>query len=432
MQRRKRTRLALGLVVGLCCLAGCDDGSSSSSFTPTPADPPPPKRTASTVPMVHDEAANLVNSFNDVTGPVKPDRTTAKVIQTLAIFNHPQSSAISADGNHLFVTNSGVVVSALSGPSVQYCKGAISKLKIQPDGRLEVENVKFIDKLHAPMGIAVLNKGTSKFPEGSLFVCTGMTAGTDDQGELMTDIKKFNPGISIFSPDDGKLLGFIAMSSGHAVAKAVNHAALAPAGICFDPDGNLYMTDTANTGKDLDPIVYGRPGVMRIRNEQIDMYADDKEDPKVQGRLNILFQSERHEPAGVFYSPIDDALYWTTCDGKEPIIGGVFRTERKSFSQVVPQNILGGIGSALMGVTITPSGNLITSKLDGDLFYMLTGRSSMGKVGFYEDAAFSSPGEIRFMACPKGYNVLYVPEQEPNSVQAWKQRLRVVVLPTAL
>ena len=79
------------------------------------------------------------------------------------------------------------------------------------DGRLKMLQQTFVDNVHAPAGMAVLAKATRKFPAGSLFVCTGATSGCDDKNERITDVKKFNPGVTVFDPESGKLIGFIAL-----------------------------------------------------------------------------------------------------------------------------------------------------------------------------------------------------------------------------
>jgi DNA-binding beta-propeller fold protein YncE len=441
MQKRKQSRLAavtlalgsLGLTLALM-LPGCDDDSTpinAPAAATTNATAAAPKK-AATLPFIPlgNPDANLAGSFTDVTGPVTPDLNTAKVIQTLALFNHPDSCAASADGKYLFVTNSGAIINGITGPSFQYEQGAISKLSIGGDGRLTLVSLKFVDGLHAPMGMAILPKSTGKFPAGSLFVSTGTTAALDDKGDHIADIRKFNPGVSIFDPENGKRLGFIAMGPDRAVARSLRHPVLAPCGLCFDQQGNLYVADTANTGADLDPVVVGRPGLLRINNQNIDLYADNKVSEK--DGAAVEFAYERHQPASIFYSSIDDGIYWTTLatDSTERSAGDVYRVVPEEFSQRVAQNVLGDTGGALLGITITPSGNLIASQVNGPLVYI--GKKVQSEIEFTENGSFSAPADIKLFTAYKGYNVLFVPEQEPNSVESWKQRLRVVLLPKAL
>lgn len=433
MQMRQVTRwvAALAVAAGVFVSAGCDDDSTSITAISPATSTPASKRRASTLPFIPLDNADmkLSGSFTDVTGPVQPNLNTAKVIQTLAVFNHPDSCAISADGKYLYVTNSGAIVNGITGASFQYYQGAISKLAVDADGRLTPINLKLVEGIHTPMGIAVLPKATVKFPAGSLFVSTGTTDGLDENGEHITDVRKFNPGVSIFDPEKGKLLGFIAMGPDRAVARSIRHPVLTPSGLCFDKDGNLYVADTGNTGVYLDPVINGRPGLLRIDNANIDMYADNKTSEK--DGTAVAWVSERHQPAAVFYSTIDDGIYWTTCDSKPPLVGGVFRVLRDQFAQTTSQNILGGdTNGALMGVTITPSGNLIAADINGQLKFI--GKRIQSEIEFSETGTFASPGDIKLYTNSKGFNVLYVPEQEPNSAESWKQRLRVVMLPKAL
>jgi DNA-binding beta-propeller fold protein YncE len=426
----------LAIALGMFTLAGCDrdnsnnsgasrKASSSSSYTEdsTPLTPTPAATTPSSKPSktaVSDSGSSgFTGTFHDVTGPVEPDKLTAKVIQTLSVFNHPASTAVSLDGRYLFVTNS---ASTLSG--MEYNKGSISKLELQPDGRLKMLKTDFVQGLHAPMGIAALPKATGRFPAGSLFVSTGMTAGVDDKGERIDDITRFNPGVSIIDPESGKALGFIPVGPKHAVSRGAHHVVLAPAGLCFDSDANLYVCDMGNTGKDLEPEVIGIPGIIKISHTAIDAYAQDQEQP------GLAYLPVLHVPAAVFYSKMDDALYWTTSDGQTGAGGAVYRSPRANFpDQAMVSNVIGDLGP-LMGVVIMPSGCLIASRIDGDL--ALINKRIMAQVGFYEDASFSSPCDIKLLTLRNGYNILYVPEQEPNSSDPWKQRLRVVLLPSGI
>jgi hypothetical protein len=232
--------------------------------------------------------------------------------------------------------------------------------------------------------------------------------------------------VTILDPDTGKLLGFIPMGTGRAVAKGkgISHPVLAPAGICFDPSGDLYVVDSGNTGKELDPQVFGRPGIIKIPHDGIDTASEDKDVEK------IAFLSIRHVPSGVYYSRLDDAIYWTTCDGTAGAGGAVYRIERGNFPQPNGvNNVVGDVG-ALMGVAITPSGTLIASRLDGDLYFI--NRRKMDQVPFFENGLLSSPGDIKLVTMRNGNNLLYVPEQEPNATEPWKQRLRVILLPSGL
>jgi len=401
---------------------GCDREdpivANGANTPPAPAAPAP--QTPTTRPASKtDEPVDFSNGFKDVTGPVKPDKVTAKVIQTLPVFNHPVSCAVGRGGKFLFVTNS-----AATSNGFLYNKGAISKLSIAADGRLTMIKADFVPDLHAPQGIAVLTKATAKFPAGSLFVSTGAASGCDEKDLRITDISKFSPGVAIYHPDTGQKLGFIPMGDKHAVAEAIYHQVLVPAGLCFDPDGNLYVADSGNTGKYLDPEAIGRPGLLRILNGEIDSYANDK----APGRIAYL--PVLHIPSAVTYSPLDDALYWTTCDGQTGAGGAVFRSPRANFpEQTMVGSVVGDLG-ALQGVCITPNGSLIASRVDGDL--ALVTKKMLGQVGFYDSGSFSSPGDIKLLSLPNGYNVLYVPEQETFSTTPWRQRLRVILLPSAI
>ena len=412
--------LVASLVLAAAAIHGCDrDTGANTTVTVTDPDAglPAPSTQAAVKPTSAFNSGVSSDSFVDVPGPIKPDRINAKCVQTLTGFNHPAACTLSLDGKYLFVSNSAATVYGMA-----YSQGAISKLEILPDGRLKMLNPTFVDHLHAPMGMAVLPKATAKYPAGSLFVCMGMSNACDERGDRITDIKKFNIGVGIFDPDKGNFIGFIPMGPDRALsgANALRHPVLAPCGLCFDDDATLYVADGGNTGRELDPQIVGQPGIIGIRHASIDALTENqiKGDP--------MFLLVRHIPAAVYYSKLDDGLYWTTRD--DTPAAGVYRTPKKMFPQpAMVQNVVGDLG-ALMGVAITPKGTLIASRLDGDLSFMT--KKVQDQVSFNESGSFSSPGDFRMLSHPASYNLLYIPEQEPNAPDPWKQRLRVIVLPS--
>jgi hypothetical protein len=335
------------------------------------------------------------------------------------VFDHPVGSALSLDHKFLYVTNSSRVLNGY-----RYGKGSISKLEIKPDGQLELAKAEFVTKIHAPMGIAVSTKATRKFPAGSLFVAVGTTLGVDEKNERIVDIKKFNTGVMIFDPANGNMLGYIPLGTGFAVAKTIGHPSLAPAGVCFDPDGNLYVADCGDTGKEVDPPLTGHPEILRIKVQNIDAYSENRPEGIV------AVYPVRHAPMAVYYCPIDDGLYWTTCDGDGAAGGAVYRMFRKEFpiSNEVA-NSLGG-DSPLMGVVITPNGGMIASRVDGDLKLMT--EKVLAPLVFTRNRVFSSPMNLTLLPLPNGQNILYLPEQQPSGSQECSQRVRVILLPSAL
>jgi hypothetical protein len=308
-----------------------------------------------------------------------------------------------------------------------------------------VVNLKWVEGLHAPLGIAVLPRNTKKFRAGTLFVATGAVRAIDDEGAPITDIKLLNPGVTLIDPDSGKTVGFIPMGPRSAVAKSIFHAVLTPNGVTFDKDGNFFMADTGVGGRNLDPEIIGRPGVIRIKHQNIDAYADNIE----QG--SVSYVPALHEPAPVFYSRVDHAIYWTTSDGKGPAGGAGYRIPVDEFGQKNEvNNILGGEDlGPLLGAVITPvrnspqaggrstalkdrvGGTFIASRLDGDIIFM---NKIISRLTFLDDEglSFSTPADIKLHTLPNGDNILYVPESEPNANHEWKQRLRVLLLPSGI
>lgn len=368
----------------------------------------------------------------DIKGPVQPDAMVAKLIQTLVGFHHPKACVVSPDGKFLYVTNS---VVGDSGFVVG--KGYISQLQIQEDGRLKMLKARWVEGLTAPQGLAFLTKATKRFPAGTLFVCTGMTHQADEAGAPVDDHAKCKPGLTIIDPEQAKVIATMPMGPKTAVARSLYHPVLAPVGLAIDPDGDLYIGDRGHTGKFLQPETQGRPGILRIKQQNIDAYASDK----MEG--NVSFVSVRHEPNGVYYCKLDDGLYWTTCDGQGPAGGAVYRMPRRQFPQDnMVENVVGDIGP-LEGMIITPirqqvasgnrwGGTLLVSRAQGDLMFVT--RKKLDSMQFLSEdqPVFSTPADMKLHTLPNGWNIIYVPETDPPSIDEGKQRVRVVLMPAGM
>lgn len=408
----------------MLALAGCEGGDE---IHVTPDVAVPPKHTTSASPTTTTTRPRPKNNQPEPPfwaelvekGSLKPDRAVARVLQVMDEFDHPSSVVATPDGNTLYVANT-----AQSSAGAQMNKGSISRLTIDNDGRLKMEKAKWVEGLHLPMGLTVMTKGTKKFPVGTLVVTNGATTGVDANGDQVQDIKKFTPRITFLDPVNGQVLGHIPLGEGTPVAKSVYHPVLSPCGLTFDQDGHLFVADTGNTGKTLDPEVSTRPGIIRIRYANIDEFADGKSDG------NVSYVPVRHEPAAIYHCPLDDGLYWTTSDGRGPAGGAVYRIPRTLFPQQnMINNAIGDVGP-LMGVTITPRGTMIMSRIEGDLAFI--NQSKIAFIPFNSQFSFNSPGDIKMLNFRNGNNILYVPETDPASSESWKQRLWVILLPAAL
>lgn len=420
-------RFSIWVILSACVVlvTGCDqsdgtmvvvsDAAATTSTAPpttvpVPATRPRPRNTEPEAPFW----AELVEK-----GPVKPDRAVARVLQVLDSFDHPSCVETSTDGNVLYVANT-----AQSSAGAAMDKGSISRLTVDEEGRVQMHKADWVKGLHMPMGLAIMTKGTRKFPAGTLVVSDGATTGVDEQGHPVQDIKKFSPKLTFLDPTSGEILGQIPLVDGTPVAKSIFHPILAPAGVTFDGEGNLYLADTGNTGKTLDPEVSTRPGIIRIRYKNIDDFAENM------SGADVSYIPVRHEPAAVYHCAIDDGLYWSTSDGRGPAGGAIYRIPRQMFPQQnMIENVIGDVGP-LMGLCVTPRGTLLMSRVEGDLAFITQAKISF--VPFNNQFSFNSPGDIRMIVFRNGKNVLYVPETDPASSESRKQRLWVILLPSGL
>jgi hypothetical protein len=90
----------------------------------------------------------------------------ARILQTLAVFDRPESCAFGLDGRQLFVGHCGSDLFGPDGKKVGFVKGrgAISRLAVAEDGAVTMDEHKLVTGLDEPLGLAVLPQATSGSP----------------------------------------------------------------------------------------------------------------------------------------------------------------------------------------------------------------------------------------------------------------------------
>lgn len=324
------------------------------------------------------------------------------VVQTINAFHHPESSAFSADGRWLYVTN---CASAEFGSEkrvgLRRTQGAISRLAVAEDGTLTMAQPRFVDGLDTPLGIAVAPRAVGPYPAGSLFVCVGNALATDDAGHPVTDLAALGTAVAVFAADTGRALGRIPLGAGSPIAAAIGHPVLLPNGIAFDGEGRLVVADSAAGGERLVPPVAGVPGILVIS-----IGAEG-------GVAQQRFIPVPGAPNGVAWDASRRSLLWVTCGGSDPDGGALFRDGAK---------VVGGLGPS-DGIVITPSGTIVVSRFAGDLVAI------RGKTVEPLPLRFAFPSDIRGRVAADGSCLVVVPEQEAWGTASWGQRVSVLRLP---
>ena len=140
---------------------------------------------------------------------LQPYAHKGQVIQRLKAFDNPEGSIFSADGKWAFISNSAELGLPDKGFHFTRNAGYISKLAVQADGTLRMENEKLLTGLTAPLGMAVLPVATQKFPKGTIFLIEAAAPIAEADGTEIKDPKMLDPKIIAFD-GEGKVLGTIA------------------------------------------------------------------------------------------------------------------------------------------------------------------------------------------------------------------------------
>ena len=181
---------------------------------------------------------------------LQPYPVKGQVIQRLNAFDNPEGSIFSADGQFVFISNSAEL--GMPDKGFHWEAGYISKLAVQPDGKLKMINEKLITGLTGPLGMAVSPVATNKFPKGTVFVIEAWAPLAEADGTEVKDPSVLDPKIIAFNTD-GEILGAIKMGAGSPAAAAAGVIATLGNALSFDKEGNLYATDTGIAGGTFNP-----------------------------------------------------------------------------------------------------------------------------------------------------------------------------------
>lgn len=348
----------------------------------------------------------------------------AKVVQVLEGFDNPEGAIFSADGRHVYISNAAELGMPDKGFHWIEKAGYISKLRVQPDGKLQMEQEKLITGLTAPLGMAVNPVATGKFPKGAIFLCSGSAPLATADGTPISDASRLDPKMVIFD-GAGKTLGEIRMGPGSAFEKVSGAPATLPNAADFDNEGNLYIAETGLGGDSFKPAIKTNGGVWMVPRESIE--------PLARGQSAKLFfiAMPNAGPDGLEVAP-DGSIHVNTV-GKaagmnDPAQGGMYRLSRADFrSGRLPAALAQGLG-ALDGLDFAGNIRLDTEIANTNSVVVTSPNGQPMKLTFDRDEQLSGPADLDVQRQQDGYLVV-IPELSATTANNKRNQVTVVKLP---
>jgi hypothetical protein len=340
-----------------------------------------------------------------------------RLVQSLEAFHTPAGAVFSAEGDTLFVTNA-----ARGEYGMVAGRGAVSKVRLQPDGQLKMEVARFIDKLTAPLGITELPAPVAGLPEGTLVVTVGGSWVVDAAGHSL-DARTAGTGLAFFNPATGSELGRVYLGLGSPVQALIGHPLIDPGAVAADLRGSLYVSDLAGGGTAA-PRGDAAPGVIKISPDALAVLLRGEAPP----RGSVQFAPVKDIPTGLAYATSEDALYWGTGSVTGELGGGIMRLPKGDFSGVARLETVVKLTNSLASIAVAPGGTVLAARNEGDVIFV-RGRGKFRPVRFKEERSFLSPGQIAATRLPDGSVCVVVPELSGAGLGAWRQRLQVFTLP---
>jgi hypothetical protein len=359
--------------------------------------------------------------------PVYPVK--GKVVAQLSIFNNPEGSIVSMDGNNLFVSNACTAKTTKAFYFAEGC-GSISKLEIGPYGDLKMIDRQFVKGLTGPLGMAILNVNTGKFPEGTLFAMSGSAPMGTIDGTPITDPSKHKPKIIAINPASGAILGEISMGLNSVFAQISGSPAGQLNAMAFDRKGNLYIADTGVGHATYMPPFKYVGGVWRIPVESIDALADGKTALKMP-----QFIPCPSWPDGIEVDPITQKVWFNTVmlpdAGEDPYKGAYWALTDSDFdSGTLPPPLVKGLGR-LDGCVFTPRGTNIQTEIIDNVIVVVH-PNTPGKpyrLATEQEVVLKGPADASLKTLGDGSYLLFVPGLEAVNETLWDETVTVIWLP---
>lgn len=359
--------------------------------------------------------------------PVYPVK--GKVVARLSIFNNPEGSIVSMDGNYLFVSNACTAKTTKAFYFAEGC-GSISKLEIGPYGDLQMIDRQFVKGLTGPLGMAILNVNTGKFPAGTLFAMTGSAPMGMIDGTPITDPSRHKPKIIAINPASGAILGEISMGPNSVFAQISGSPAGQLNAMAFDLKGNLYVTDTGVGFDTYKPPFKYVGGVWKIPAESIDVMADGKTPEK-----KPQFIPCPSWPDGVEVDPMTQKVWFNTVmlpdAGEDPYKGAYWALTDADFDRgTLPPPLAKGLGR-LDACVFTPRGTNIQTEIVDNVIVVVPANTPTKphRLSLDQEITLKGPADISVKTLADGSYLLFVPELEAMNETLWDETVTVIWVP---
>jgi hypothetical protein len=362
----------------------------------------------------------------------------AAIIQVVKAFDNPEGAIFSADGTYVFISNSAEIGDR--GPDFGWAEGEgyVSKLEVQPNGELKMVNAKLVTGLTAPLGMGVLPVATSKFPAGTIFLCSG-SAQVDKDGKPVKDRSRLQTRLVAFN-EDGQVLGEIDTGAKSLFQKINGTPVTLMNALAFDAEGNLYFTDTAFGGEQFEPPFENKGGVWMIPVGALDDLAAGKKPANDQMPKFIPVPGN---PDGIEVSPKDGRIYVNTVGSvgpaPDPANGGIYALTKADFTGdaangKLPPPVDSDLG-ALDGLDFTAGGIMLNTQIRDDKPQMLMiscpGKAARTLVlepgGSIGD--LNGPADIAIRRSADGPQLVVIPELAARGPNHGTDEVTVLVLP---
>ena len=349
----------------------------------------------------------------------------AVVKQVIKSFDNPEGAIFSADGSHVFISNSAEIGDKAAGFSWTEGEGYISKLKVNGDGTLTMVNDKLITGISSPLGMAVLPVATGKFPAGTIFLCAGSAPIVDKDGNTITDRERMRTKLIAFN-EDGKILGEIDTGNKSVFETITGNPIILINAMGFDAQGNMFVADTAFGGAQFEPKWDGAGGLWMISHGAIDDLANGKLPQNLPEFLGIP-----GNPDGVEVSPTDGSVYVNTvgpvAGAPDPANGGIYAISDMSS---LPAPMDGGLG-ALDGLDFTHNGTMLNTQIRGDIpaKIYVTCDGVTSDLMLVPHTELSGPADLAIRQMDDGSYLVVVPELMARDATPGDDEVTVLALP---
>ncbi|MBD5779187.1 hypothetical protein IEN85_06750 [Pelagicoccus sp. NFK12] len=347
-----------------------------------------------------------------------PAQDRPVISQQLDGFLTPTAAVFSPDGRYLFVVNH-----AQGEAGTLRSQSFISKLAVDADGKVSVNNMRFIRNLTAPIDLDFSPIRFGSIPKGAIFLAVGTPLVQDEAGRPMRDLARVMVGLIVLDPNTGREIKSIDLGPNSRIRLKDELSLLSPSSICFDDEGNLYIGESGVGGHMFERKQIGRPGIWRIEAAELENLLSERAPKKAELiRTTSL-------PTDMTFRAKEDMLYFVTNHTQGRPSGSVFRISSGQYQGISSMQTIVRDLSALTGIQIMPKGRVLLAGNSGELMFP-KGKRDTRPLRFRPRHEFSSPGKIALMELKSGNIVIAVPEQSSEESGGRGQRISIVTLPS--